>query len=75
MRPSDRNPDIKAWDSLTPEEQKLYARFFESLCGLFDLHRLEIGRLVNHLKEIGQRENTLIFILHRRTTAPARKAL
>jgi arylsulfatase len=58
----DRNPDIKAWDSLTPEEQKLYARFFEVYAGYLTYTDFEIGRLVNHLKEIGQRENTLIFI-------------
>ena len=58
----ERNPDIKAWDKLTPEEQKLYARFFEVYAGYLTYTDFEIGRLVNHLREIGQLDNTLIFI-------------
>ena len=58
----DRNPDIKAWDKLTPEEQKLYVRFMEVYAGYLNYTDFEIGRLVNHLKEIGQLDNTLIFI-------------
>jgi arylsulfatase len=58
----ERNPNIKAWDKLTLEEQKLYARFFEVYAGYLTYTDFEIGRLVNHLKEIGQLDNTLIFI-------------
>jgi arylsulfatase len=58
----DRNPDITAWNKLTPDEQKLYARFFEVYAGYLTYTDFEIGRLVNHLKEIGQLDNTLIFI-------------
>jgi len=58
----DRNPEIKAWDSLTPEEKKLYARFMEVYAGYLTYTDFEVGRLVNHLKEIGQFDNTLIFI-------------
>jgi len=58
----DRNPDIKAWDSLTPDEKKLYARFMEVYAGYLTYSDFEIGRLINHLKEIGQLDNTLIFI-------------
>ena len=58
----DRNPNIKAWDSLTPDEQKLYARFFEVYAGYLTYTDFEVGRLINHLKQIGQLDNTLIFI-------------
>jgi arylsulfatase len=58
----DRNPNIVAWDKLTPDEQKLYARFMEVYAGYLTYTDFEIGRLVNHLKEIGQLDNTLIFI-------------
>ena len=58
----DRNPDIKAWDKLTPEEQKLYARFMEVYAGYLTYTDFEVGRLINHLKEIGQLDNTLVFI-------------
>lgn len=58
----DRNADIKAWDKLSPEEQKLYARFMEVYAGYLTYTDFEVGRLVNHLKELGQLDNTLIFI-------------
>jgi arylsulfatase len=58
----ERNPNIKAWDQLSPEEKKLYARFMEVYAGYLTYTDFEIGRLVNHLKEIGQLDNTLIFI-------------
>jgi len=58
----DRNADIKAWDALSADEKKLYARFMEVYAGYLTYTDYEIGRLVNHLKEIGQLDNTLIFI-------------
>ena len=58
----DHNSNIKAWESLSPEEKKLYARFMEVYAGYLTYTDFEIGRLVNHLKEIGQLDNTLIFI-------------
>jgi len=59
----DRNPDIKAWDQLSPEERKLYARFMEVYAGYLTYTDFEVGRLVNHLKEIHQLDNTLIFVI------------
>ena len=58
----DRNPKIKAWNALTPEEKKLYARFLEVYAGYLAYTDYEISRLVNHLKENGELDNTLIFI-------------
>ena len=59
----DRNPDIKAWDQLSPDEKKLYARFMEVYAGYLTYTDFEVARLVNHLKEIGQLDNTLIFVM------------
>jgi arylsulfatase len=59
----DRNSDIKAWDQLSPDEKKLYARFMEVYAGYLTYTDFEIGRLVNHLKVIHQLDNTLIFVL------------
>jgi arylsulfatase A-like enzyme len=58
----DRNPNVKAWDSLTPDQKKLYARFMEVYAGYLTYTDFEVGRLINHLKETGQLDNTLIFI-------------
>lgn len=59
----ERNPDIKAWDQLSPEEKKLYARFMEVYAGYLTYTDFEVGRLVNHLKEIHQLDNTLIYVI------------
>jgi len=59
----DRNPDIKAWDQLSPEEKKLYARFMEVYAGYLTYTDFEVGRLINHLKEIHQLDNTLVYVI------------
>jgi arylsulfatase len=59
----DRNPNVAAWNSLTPDEKKLYARFMEIYAGYLTYTDFEVGRLVNFLKESGQLDNTLIFIV------------
>jgi arylsulfatase len=59
----DRNADIKPWDQLSPDEKKLYARFMEVYAGYLTYTDFEVARLVNHLKEIGQLDKTLIFVM------------
>jgi arylsulfatase A-like enzyme len=58
-----RNPDIKAWDQLSEDEKKLYARFMEVYAGYLAYTDYEVGRLIDHLKEIHQLENTLVFVM------------
>jgi len=59
----DRNPDIKAWDQLSETEKRLYARFMEVYAGYLTYTDFEVGRFINHLKEINQLDNTLVFIM------------
>ena len=59
----ERNPNIKAWDKLSDDEKKLYARFMEVYAGYLTYTDFEVGRVVNHLKEIGQLDNTLIVVM------------
>jgi arylsulfatase A-like enzyme len=54
--------DIKKWDSLSPSEKKLYLRYFEVYAAFMAQTDYEIGRLVRYLKDIGQLDNTLIFL-------------
>lgn len=58
-----RNPEIKAWDELKPEEKKLYARFQEVFAGYLTHCDENIGRLMGFLKEIGAFENTVFVIV------------
>lgn len=58
----DRHASLKAWDALSADEKKLYARFMEVYAGFVSHTDYEIGRLLSYLKEIGQYENTLIVV-------------
>ncbi|WP_183576403.1 arylsulfatase [Mucilaginibacter sp. X5P1] len=58
-----RNPSIKAWNSLSADEKKLYARFMEVYAGYLTYTDHEVGRLINYLKESGQLDNTLIYVV------------
>jgi arylsulfatase A-like enzyme len=58
-----RNESITAWKDVSPEEQRLFARFMEVYAGFLEYTDYEIGRLVNYLKQSGQLENTAIFVM------------
>jgi arylsulfatase A-like enzyme len=59
----ERNAKIPAWNSLTPEQKKLYARFFEVYAGYLTYTDFQVSRVINYLKSINQLDNTLIFVL------------
>ena len=60
---SPRPEVIPAWDSLTADERKVYARYMEVYAAMVDILDQNVGRLIDHLKESGQWENTLtIFV-------------
>ncbi len=54
---------VKPWDSLTPEEKKKESRKMELYAGMVDNLDFNIGRLIQHLKDIGQYKNTLIVFM------------
>ncbi|EHQ24988.1 arylsulfatase [Mucilaginibacter paludis] len=58
-----RNPRIPAWNSLPPQERKLYARFMEVYAGYLTYTDHEVGRLINYLKTSGQLDNILVFVI------------
>ncbi|WP_348796953.1 arylsulfatase [Flavobacterium adhaerens] len=58
----ERNAIIAAWNKLTPDQKKVYARFMEVYAGYLTYTDYEIGRVVNYLKETNQLDNTLIFV-------------
>jgi arylsulfatase len=59
----DRNPTVKAWSSLSPDERKLFARFMEVYAGYLTYTDYEVGRLVDHLKAIHQFDNTMFVVM------------
>ncbi|WP_338448541.1 arylsulfatase [Niallia oryzisoli] len=59
----ERNPDIKAWDELSDDEKKLYARLQEAFAGFLEHTDYHIGRFVSFLEEINRLEDTLFIFL------------
>lgn len=56
---TERPAEIPAWDSQTPDQQKLFARQMEVFAAFAEHTDHEVGRLVNALDEIGELDNTL----------------
>jgi len=59
---TERIEQIPAWDSLSAEEQSLYARQMEVFAAQMEWVDLQIGRVVEELTRIGELDNTLIFV-------------
>jgi arylsulfatase A-like enzyme len=59
---TERTKEIPAWDSLKPEEQKLYARQMEVFAAMLEHVDAQIGRILKTLERTGQLDNTLIFV-------------
>jgi len=53
---------VPSWDALTPEEQKYEAKKMQVYAAMIDVTDVNIGRIIDHLKDIGEYDNTLIFI-------------
>lgn len=59
---SPRADEIPAWDSLTPEQKKMYARQMEAFAASITHVDREIGRMVATLERTGMLANTLIML-------------
>jgi arylsulfatase len=64
---------IPAWDSLSEEEKRFYARSMEVYAGMADNMDQNIGKLITYLKEIGEYENTLIVFLSDNGSDPSKQ--
>jgi len=52
-----------AWDSLSDEDKRLYARRMEVYAGMLDNVDAAMGRLMAYLEEIGEADNTVIVFM------------
>ncbi|MER5384164.1 arylsulfatase [Streptomyces sp. NPDC002688] len=60
---SPRDPDVPAWESLSPDARRLSARMMEVYAGFLSHTDHHIGRLMDFLKEIGEFDNTLVMVV------------
>jgi arylsulfatase len=51
---------VRPWESLKPEEKKLFSRLCEVYAAFSEYTDVQIGRIIDHLKATGQYENTII---------------
>jgi arylsulfatase len=58
-----QNPGVKAWNSLSPNEKKLFTRHMELYAGFISQTDYEIGRIISFIEQIGQLDNTLVVVL------------
>jgi arylsulfatase len=54
---------VRPWDTLTEDEKRLFCRMAEVYAGFLSHADHEIGRLLDHLEESGELENTLIVLV------------
>jgi arylsulfatase len=58
-----RPEQIPAWDSLSADQKRVYARMMEVYAGALSHADYNIGRLLDALEQSGQRDNTLIIFV------------
>lgn len=55
---------IPAWDSLSADEKRLYARQAEVFAAFVDMTDHEVGRVIKAIEDIGQLDNTLVVFVY-----------
>ena len=58
-----RPEQLSAWDSLSPDQKRLYARMMEVYAGALSYADNQIGRLLDAVQESGRLENTLVIFI------------
>lgn len=54
---------VKAWDTLSGDEKKMYAAFMENFAGYLSYADHECGRLLDAVNELPDADNTLVFYI------------
>jgi arylsulfatase A-like enzyme len=63
QEPQPRPAWVLAWDELSPQQQAARARDMEIYAGMIDYMDESIGRLLEHLRQSGKYDNTLIVFM------------
>jgi len=65
-----RNPGIKSWNELSIDEKKVFARYQEAYAGMLTHTDEQIGRFIDHLRSLGELENTMIVVMSDNGASP-----
>src|SRR4029077_3783098 len=54
---------VPEWDSLEPEDQQVASRFMECFAGFLTHADAQIGRVLDFVDELGERDDTLVVLI------------
>ena len=58
-----RPQSLPAWDDIPAEKRQLYSRFAENYAGFLAHTDAQIGRVIDAIDQLGQRDNTLVIFI------------
>ncbi len=64
--------EMRPWSDLSPDDQALYAARMQVNAAMMEAMDIEIGRLVEHLKQAGKYENTIFVVTSDNGPEPSR---
>ncbi len=56
----DKGDMVRPWNTLTPDEKRLFSRMAEVFAGFSEYTDAQVGRIIDYLEESGQLDNTLV---------------
>ena len=62
-RLSERPAWVPAWDGLSADEKRLYARMMEVYAGFMTHTDAQVGRVLAHIDALGETENTVVVVM------------
>jgi arylsulfatase A-like enzyme len=65
-----RHHEDPAWDTLSDKEKQVFSRFMEVYAGFLEHTDEQVGRLIDYLKETGEYDNSIIFLMSDNGAAP-----
>lgn len=60
---SERDPDVPAWDSLSPDAQRMYARQMEVYAAFIEQTDHHLGRVIDFIDSLGELDNTIVMVM------------
>ena len=64
------NPGVRPWQTLSADERRVFARYYEAFAANLEYTDRQFGRLLDFLTRTGQLENTLIVLLSDNGASP-----
>ena len=60
---AERDPDVPAWDSLSADARRMYARQMEVYAAFIEQTDHHLGRVIDYIDELGELDNTIVVVM------------